>query len=48
MNHPETHVTSGTQNTGHINVRETKGVIKNEQSRDTGNTGYTKHRTNKR
>jgi hypothetical protein len=28
-----------------INVEETEGAIKNGQSRDTGNIGYTKHRT---
>jgi len=28
-----------------INVRENRRVIKNEQSRDTGSTGYTRHRT---
>jgi len=47
MNSPEIPVTLGTQETGKINVRETEGVIKNEQSRDTGNIGYTRTRTNK-
>ena len=27
---------------------KTKGAIQNEQSRDTGNIGHTRHRTNKR
>ena len=48
MNHPETQVTPGTQNRGQINVRENQRGIKNEPSRETGNIGYTKHRTNKR
>ena len=30
-----------------INVRETEGAIKNGQSRETGNIGYTRHKTNK-
>ena len=28
-----------------INVRENRMAIKNEQSRETGNIGYTRHRT---
>jgi hypothetical protein len=28
----------------YINVREIKGAVKNEQSRETGNNGYTKRR----
>jgi len=45
MDSPETPVTLGTQDTRQINVRETEEVIKNGQSRDTGNIGYTRHRT---
>ena len=48
MNNPETLATLDTQDTGQINVRATEEGIKNEQSRDTGNIGYTRHRTNKR
>jgi len=48
MDIPEKLATLGTQNTGQINVTETEGVIKNGQSRETGNIGYTRHRTNKR
>ena len=47
MDSPETSVTFGTQDTGQINVKQIEEVIKNEQSRDTGNFGYTIHRTNK-
>ena len=28
-----------------INVRESEGVIKNVQHRETGNIGYTRHKT---
>jgi len=45
MNSPETPVTLGTQDTGEINARETEGVMKNGQSRNTGSIGYTRHRT---
>ena len=45
MSSPETPVTLGTQYTGQINLRKTEGVIKNKQSIDTGNIGYTIHRT---
>jgi hypothetical protein len=31
-----------------INIRETEGAIKNEQSRETGNIGYTGQRQTKR
>jgi hypothetical protein len=44
MGNPETLVTLGAQDTGH-RLEKTKGQIKNEQSRDTGNIGYTRHRT---
>jgi hypothetical protein len=37
----------GTQDTGQINVREYRRGNKKEQSRGTGNIGYTRHRTNK-
>ena len=43
MDNRETHTTLGTQDTGQINVRENLGNIKNEQSRDTDNIGYTRH-----
>jgi hypothetical protein len=39
--------TLGAQDTGQIHVREYEGAIKNGQSRETGNIGYTRHRTNK-
>ena len=41
-------VTLGTQDTGQINVREYPRGNKKGQSRETGNIGYTRHRTNKR
>ena len=54
MNSPETLTTLNTQDTGRrqtkqINVRENQRAIKNEQSGDTDNTEYTRHRmkTNK-
>ena len=47
MKNLETLSTLSTQDTGQINVRETEGAIKNEESRDTGSIGYTRHRTNK-
>jgi hypothetical protein len=50
MNSPETLATLNKQDTGRrqtkqINVRENQRAIKNEQSGDTGNTEYTRHRT---
>ena len=44
MGNPETRVTLGTQHTGQ-RLEKTQGQIKNGQSRDTGNIGYTRHRT---
>ena len=48
MDNPETLATLGTQDTGQ-RLEKTKGQIKNGQSRNTGNIGYTGHRrmTNK-
>ena len=46
MDNPETLATLGTQDTEQIHVRDTQRAIKNGQSRDTGNIGYTRHRTN--
>ena len=46
MDIPETLATPVTQDTGRKSTLEnTEGAIKNGQSRDTGNTGYTRHRT---
>jgi hypothetical protein len=44
MGNPETLVTLGAQETGQ-RLEKTKGKINNGQSRDTGNFGYTRHRT---
>ena len=44
MGNPETLVTLGTQDTGQ-RLEKIQGQIKNRQSRDTGNIGYTRHRT---
>jgi len=44
---PEKLATFGTQDTGQINVRECRRSNEKEQSRETGNIGYTRHRTNK-
>jgi hypothetical protein len=41
---PETNL--GTQDTGQINVREYQRGNKKVQPRETGNIGYTRHRTN--
>ena len=48
MNNLETQTALGTTDTGQINVRENLGNIKNGQSRDAYNIGYTRQRTNKR
>ena len=50
MDNPEKLPTLGTQDTGRrqtkqIKLEKTEGAIKNGQSRDTGNIGYTRHRT---
>ena len=42
---PEELTTQGTQDTGQINVREYRRDNKKGQSRETGNIGYTRHRT---
>ena len=47
MGNLETQTTLGTPDTEQINVRENLWNIKNGQSRDTDNIGYTRHRTNK-
>ena len=44
MDNAEKLVTLGIQDTGQ-RLEKTKGAIKNGQSRETGNTGYTRHRT---
>jgi hypothetical protein len=44
---PEKQAAYGTHDTGHINVREYRRGNKKGQSRETGNIGYTRHRTNK-
>ena len=44
---PEKLATQGTQDTRQINVREYRRGNKNEQTRETGSIGYTRHRTNK-
>ena len=48
MDNSETLATLGTQDTEQIDVRDNQRAIKNGQSRDTGNIGYTRHRTNTR
>ena len=47
MDNPEKLATQDTQDTGQINVKEYQRGNKNGQSRETGNIGYTRHRTNK-
>ena len=48
MDNPEKLATYGTQDTGKINVREYgRAIKKKEQSRETSNIGYTRHKTNK-
>jgi hypothetical protein len=44
VGNPETLVTLATQDTGQ-RLEKTQGQIKNGQFRDTGNIGYTRHRT---
>ena len=44
---PEKLAIQGTQDTGQINVREYRRGNAKEQSRETGNIGYTRHKTNK-
>ena len=44
MGNPETLVTLATQDTGQ-RLEKTQGQIKNGQSKDTGNIGYTRLRT---
>ena len=46
MDNPETLTTLGTQDTGQ-RLEKTKGAIKNGQSRDTDNSGYTSPRAKK-
>ena len=43
---PEKLATLGTQDTGQKNVREYRRGNEKGQSRETGNIGYTRHRTN--
>jgi hypothetical protein len=43
---PEKLATFGTQDTGQINVREYRRGNEKGHSRETGNIGYTRHRTN--
>jgi hypothetical protein len=43
---PEKLATLDTQDTGQINVREYRRGYQKGQSRETGNIGYTRHRTN--
>jgi hypothetical protein len=44
MNNPEKLPTLGTKDTGQ-RLEKIKGAIKNGQSRETANIGYTRHRT---
>ena len=43
---PEKLATQDTQDIGQIHVREYRRGNKKRQSRETGNIGYTRHRTN--
>jgi hypothetical protein len=43
---PEKPATFGTQDTGQINAGESRRGNEKGQSRETGNIGYTRHRTN--
>ena len=45
-NNQEKVATLGTQDTGHINVREYRRGNEKGQSRETGNIGNTRHKTN--
>ena len=45
MDNPETLATLGTQDTERRHIRDNQRAINNGQSRDTGNIGYTRHRT---
>ena len=47
MDNLETLATLDTQDTGQINFREYRRGNEKGQSRETGNIGYTKHKTNK-
>ena len=44
MDNPKKLATVGTQDTGQ-RLEKTEMAIKNGQSKETGNTGYTRHRT---
>ena len=44
-NNPEKLATQGTQDTGQIKLENTEGAIK-KKNPETGNIGYTRHRTN--
>ena len=47
-NNPEKLAIQGTQETGQINIREHRRGNKKEQSREHGNIGYIRQKTNKR
>ena len=47
IDNPEKLEKYGTQDTGQINVGEYRMGNEKGQSRETGNIGYTRHRTNK-
>ena len=44
MDNPKKQATLGTQDTGQ-KLEKTEGAIKNLQFKETGNIGYTRHRT---